>query len=174
MVLVVLLALPLHAQEPVRLPPGIVWETNYEEPPIGSADAIKGGTFNDWMTSYPLTFRLVGPNSLDAFANYNRLFTMEFSLVKRHPITDAYIPWMATAWSVQPDQKTVYVKLDPDARWSDGEPITADDWVFTYEMMQSPHIVDPGVASIAEETWESVDGWWGRTRAGAPSGTSWV
>ena len=153
-----LAAAPLGAQDaPVRLPPGIVWETNYDDPPIGSAEAIRGGTFNDWISAYPLTFRLVGPNSNDAFAGWNRLFTMDFILVQRHPVTDNYIPWMATAWSVQDDQRTVYVRLDPDARWSDGEPITADDWVFTYEMFQSPNIVDPFYAIVSEETWESVD-----------------
>ena len=50
---------------------------------------------------------------------------------------------MATHWAVQPDQKTIYFKLDPDARWSDGKPITADDYVFTLEMMRSKFIVDP-------------------------------
>lgn len=153
-----LAAAPLGAQDAaVVLPPGIAWNTNYDDPPIGSPEAIRGGTFNDWIGAYPLTFRLVGPNSNDGFAGWNRLFTMAFSLVKRHPVTDNYIPWMATAWSVQDDQRTVYVRLDPDARWSDGEPITADDWVFTYEMFQSPHIVDPFYAILAQETWESID-----------------
>ena len=44
---------------PVRLPPGIVWRTNYDDPPIGSAEAIRGGTFNDFIDAYPLTFRLM-------------------------------------------------------------------------------------------------------------------
>lgn len=153
-----LAAAPLGAQDaPIRLPSDVVWETNYDDPPIGSPEAIRGGTFNDWISAYPLTFRLVGPNSNDGFAGWNRLFTMAFSLVKRHPVTDSYIPWMATSWSVQDDQRTVYVRLDPDARWSDGEPITADDWVFTYEMFQSPDIVDPFYAILADETWESID-----------------
>ena len=156
------LAAPLAAQTPaasapVRLPPGIVWETNYADPPIGSPEAIRGGRYNDVLFSYPLTFRLVGPNSNGEFALWNRMSSTDFMLVRRHPVTDNYIPWMATAWSVQDDQRTVYVKLDPDARWSDGEPVTADDWVFTYEMFKSPHIVDPFYASSAEQTWESVD-----------------
>src|SRR5688572_11453354 len=109
-----LLIAPLHAQQPVRLPPGIVWETNYEDPPIGSPDAIRGGTFNDWIDGYPLTFRLMGPNSNDSFALWNREFTWDFTLVIRHPVTDNYIPWMATAWSIQSDQRTIYFKLDPD------------------------------------------------------------
>jgi microcin C transport system substrate-binding protein len=149
---------------PVRLPPGIVWETNNEDPPLGSDKAIRGGTLRWPIDAYPLTFRLVGPNSNDAFATWNRLFTMDFALVGLggshaglHPMTARYYPVMATHWSIQEDQKTLFFKLDPDARWSDGEPITADDYVFTLEMMRSPHIVDPFYNEYAETYYESID-----------------
>ncbi|MBM3779163.1 MAG: ABC transporter substrate-binding protein [Acidimicrobiia bacterium] len=148
---------PPAAAEPATLPDGIVWETNSDDPPIGSEAALRGGTFTHPMGSYPLTFRLVGPNSNDAFAGWNRAFTMNFGLIGRHPVTDRFIPLMATHWSVQADQKTIYFRLDPDARFSDGEPITADDYVFTLEMMRSEHIVDPFYNNYAELYYESVD-----------------
>src|SRR5687768_16655145 len=84
-------------------PRDVVWETNNDDPPIGSPEAMRGGTFNFFITSYPLTFRLMGPNSNDAFAGWNRLYTMNFPLVGRHPVTDRFIPVMATHWSVQAD-----------------------------------------------------------------------
>lgn len=148
---------PLATSERVTLPPDIVWETNNDDPIIGSPDAIRGGTFNFYIGQYPLTFRLMGPNSNDAFAGWNRLFTMNFGLVGRHPVTDRFIPVMATHWSVQDDQRTIYFRLDPDARWSDGERITADDYVFTWQMMLSPHIVDPFYNSYAKQYFQSVD-----------------
>ena len=141
----------------VVLPAGIVWETNNDDPLIGSTEAIRGGTFNFYMGAYPLTFRLMGPNSNDAFAGWNRAFTMAFGLVGQHPVTDNYIPLMATHWSVQEDQRTIYFRLDPDARFSDDEPVTADDYVFTWRMMQSEHIVDPFYNSYAAQYYESVD-----------------
>lgn len=142
---------------PVTLPDGIVWETNNEDPLIGSPAAIRGGTFNYPLGAYPLTFRLVGPNSNDAFAGWNRAFTMAFGLVGRHPVTDNFIPMMATHWSVQEDQRTIYFRLDPDARFSDGESVTAEDYVFTWRMMQSEYIVDPFYNSYAAQYYESVD-----------------
>lgn len=142
---------------PANLPDGIVWETNNEDPLIGSPAAIRGGTFNYPLGAYPLTFRLVGPNSNDAFAGWNRAFTMAFGLVGRHPVTDNFIPMMATHWSVQEDQRTIYFRLDPDARFSDGESVTAEDYVFTWRMMQSEHIVDPFYNSYAAQYYESVD-----------------
>ena len=105
---------PAQSEAPtnaVVLPDGIEWETNLDDPPIGSSDAIRGGTFNYFMPSYPLTFRLMGPNSNDAFASWNRSFTMNFGLVGQHPVTDRYIPLMATNWSIQEDQRTIFFRL---------------------------------------------------------------
>jgi microcin C transport system substrate-binding protein len=142
---------------PVTLPKDVVWETDNDEPLIGSPKAIRGGTLNVSIGAYPLTFRIMGPNNNDFFASWNRAFTSAFSLVTQHPVTDKFIPLMATHWSVQKDQKTIYFKLDPDARWSDGKPITADDYVFTLEMMRSKFIVDPFMNTYAAQLFESVD-----------------
>lgn len=142
---------------PVTLPNNIVWVTDNDEPLIGSPKAIRGGTLNLAIDSYPLTLRLMGPNSNDSFAAWNRAFTMGFSLVTMHPVTDKFIPMMATDWAIQPDQKTLYFKLDRDARWSDGKPITADDYVFTWKMMQSKDIVDPFYNTYAQQYYQSVD-----------------
>lgn len=141
----------------LTLPAGVVWETNEDDPPIGSAQAIRGGTLRDSIGSYPLTLRLMGPNSNDAFAGWNRLSAFDFGLVRLHPVSDRFMPWMATHWSVQPDQRTIYFRLDPDARWSDGKPVTARDYVFTLETMRSEHIVDPFYNSYAERFYESID-----------------
>jgi microcin C transport system substrate-binding protein len=142
---------------PAALPKDIVWITDNDQPLIGSEKAIRGGTLNTAIDAYPLTFRLMGPNSNDGFAAWNRAFTMAFGLVAMHPVTDQFIPVMATHWSIQPDQKTLYFKLDPDARWSDGKPITADDFVFTWKMMQSKDIVDPFYNTYAMQYYQSVD-----------------
>ncbi len=147
----------LAQSDRIALPDDIVWETNYDDPPIGSSEALRGGTLNYMIDAYPMTFRLMGPNSNDAFAGWNRAFTMSFGLVSLHPVTDNFIPMMATHWSVQDDQRTIYFRLDPDARFSDGTPITADHFVFTYEMMRSDHIVDPFYNNYAEQYFESVD-----------------
>jgi len=142
---------------PHRLPADIRWETNNDDPPIGSPQALRGGTLQFAIDAYPLTFRLVGPNSNDAFAAWNRAFTMNFCLVQRHPVTDRFIPMMATDWSVQKDQRTIYFKLDRDARFSDGHPVTAADYVATWQLMRSQHIVDPFYNNYAKEYLESVD-----------------
>ena len=48
-------------------------------------------------------------------------------------------PGLAESWSVAPDQKTWTFKLRKNLHWSDGEPLTANDVVFTWnEVMLNP------------------------------------
>ena len=150
-----LLSAPVTADNATEIT-DIEWVTNMDDPPIGDPAAQKGGTFYTSMRAYPLTLRLVGPNSNDGFAAWKRAYTMGLSLVKRHPTTDNYIPVMATHWSVQSDGRTIYYKLDPDALWSDGEPVTAEDYVHTWHMMQSENIVDPSINQYARDYYEEV------------------
>ena len=49
---------------------------------------------------------------------------------------------MATDWEVSEDGKTYTFSLREDARWSDGEPVTAEDFVFGWR-----HLLDPANAS---------------------------
>ena len=49
-------------------------------------------------------------------------------------------PWLAESWKVEPDQKTWTFKLRKGLRWSDGQPLTADDVVFTWETIYDPKI----------------------------------
>lgn len=123
------------------LPAGLVWLTNDTDPEFADPAAQRGGTLREFVPSFPLTVRLVGPDSNGSFAGYMRALGM--SLVDVHPNTLNPIPALTTHWAFGDDHKTVYFKLDPDARWSDGKPVTADDFVFTLEFMRSPHIVAP-------------------------------
>ena len=53
------------------------------------------------------------------------------------------IPEIATHWAFGKDKKRMYFKLNPNARWSDGEPVTAQDFAYTVEFMRSEYIVAP-------------------------------
>ena len=124
------------------LPEGLEWLTNNEDPLFSSPDAKHGGTFTTYLTSFPLTLRIHGPDSNSgSFTSMKR--SMFLSLIDVHPNTLNIIPSLATHWAFSEDGKTVYYKLDPRARWSDGEPITADDYMFAREMRISDYILDP-------------------------------
>ncbi|MDB5563044.1 MAG: Bacterial extracellular solute-binding protein family 5 [Hyphomicrobiales bacterium] len=47
---------------------------------------------------------------------------------------DKYIPWLATSMEyTSKDFTSLEIKLNPQAKWSDGSPVTAKDVVFTFE-----------------------------------------
>jgi microcin C transport system substrate-binding protein len=126
----------------VPLPDGLQWITNEDDPVFAAPDAKPGGTYRTYITGFPLTLRLHGPDAASgSYVAPKR--SMYMSLVDIHPNTLKFIPALATHWAFGADGKTVYYKLDPRARWSDGEPVTADDYVFSREMRLSDFIVDP-------------------------------
>lgn len=47
-------------------------------------------------------------------------------------------PWLAKSWTVAPDSRSFTVTLHPEAKWSDGQPITTEDLIYTIELCYSP------------------------------------
>jgi microcin C transport system substrate-binding protein len=134
-------AAPSPSYERETLPAGIKWLTNDSAPVFAAPEAVKGGTLHEALLSFPLTFRVVGPDSNSSFRG--AILGNQLGLIGIHPNTENIIPELATHWAFDPDKKTMYFKLDPQARWSDGHPVTADDFVFTLEFMRSKNIVAP-------------------------------
>ncbi|WP_261883159.1 extracellular solute-binding protein [Vibrio pelagius] len=123
------------------LPQGLEWLSNNNEPLFASQDAIRGGTLRTFMASFPQTLRSVGPDANSGLRHY--FMDGVPKLAQRHPNTGKWIPQLATDWAFSEDNKTVYFKLDPNATWSDGEKITADDYLFMLTYYRSKDIVDP-------------------------------
>ncbi|MBA3028914.1 MAG: ABC transporter substrate-binding protein [Desulfobacteraceae bacterium] len=124
-----------------KLPEEIEWLTNDSDPVFGSPKAIKGGTLHETVLSFPMTLRLVGPDSNGSFAGVLR--SNQLSLIGIHPNTLNIVPELATHWAYGKDKKTMYFKLNEKARWSDGQPVTANDYAYTLEFMRSKYIVAP-------------------------------
>jgi peptide/nickel transport system substrate-binding protein len=84
-----------------------------------------------------------GPNDLDAL-----LFE---PLVRVLP-TGAIQGRLASRWEVSPDGRSYAFTLRPNARWSDGTPVTADDVVFTVRTVQDPQF--PG--ALLNQSWKDI------------------
>lgn len=67
------------------------------------------------------------------------------------PILAAEIPSLDNE-GVAPDGKSVTWRLKPDLKWSDGEPVTAEDVRFTYE-----YITNPEVNSATASTYAPIE-----------------
>ncbi|MFH0976771.1 MAG: extracellular solute-binding protein [Spirochaetota bacterium] len=124
-----------------ELPKNIRWTTNETDPTFASLNAKKGGTMNFAIRSFPLTFRTIGP---DANSGTRSLFgDNNLLLVGLHPNTHRLIPVLASHWAYDDSGKTMYFRIHKNAAWSDGVPVTADDFIFTLEFMRSKYIRDP-------------------------------
>ncbi|MDE1149504.1 MAG: peptide ABC transporter substrate-binding protein [Azospirillaceae bacterium] len=63
-------------------------------------------------------------------------------------------PALAESWTVSPDERTYTFRLRPDAQWSDGSLVTADDFVFSWRRLADPKTAGP----FAFFTWTVVNG----------------
>jgi oligopeptide transport system substrate-binding protein len=59
-------------------------------------------------------------------------------LINFDPKNLSPIPGVATSWEISPDSRTYTFHLRPDAQWSNGQLVTADDFVFAYQRILSP------------------------------------
>jgi peptide/nickel transport system substrate-binding protein len=74
------------------------------------------------------------------------LFTYE-GLTRINGQTGAIEPALAESWTLSPDQRRMVFTLRPGLRWSDGQPLTAADVVFTFRDV----LFNPEVPAEAKE-----------------------
>lgn len=53
------------------------------------------------------------------------------------------VPSLAKRWEVSNDKKTYTFYLDKDARWTDGRPVVASDFVYSWQRILSPETAGP-------------------------------
>lgn len=85
------------------------------------------------------------PNDLDphlvtGVVEHRILSALFEGLVAPDPITLEPVPGVAERWSVSDDGLTYMFFLRETARWSNGDPVTAHDFVFSYQRILSPKL----------------------------------
>lgn len=61
-------------------------------------------------------------------------------LVKYDALTTLPEPDLAESWEIADGGRTITFHLRPDVKWSDGQPFTAHDVVFTMRVIYDPHV----------------------------------
>lgn len=99
---------------------------------------------------------------LSAGVSERRILSALFEgLVSPHPETLAPVPAVAERWEISEDGRTWRFYLREDASWSDGRPVTADDFVFGWRRALTPSLAAPYASSFfmiagAEDYFRSV------------------
>ena len=96
--------------------------------------------------------RVINPLLWQTDAEHD-LVSLIFSGLTRRDEHGNIIADLAERWTVMDDGATYVFVLRPDAQWHDGTPVTADDVLFTIELLQDPAFkAQPALA----EFWRSV------------------
>lgn len=129
---------------PEEIPEGLVWRDGMDQPEVGDPAALKGGVFrqNFPSLSFPPTIRPFGENSNNSFRS-SVYDDIDMPLVTLHPDTMEEIPGIAKEWAVTEDGRTVFMRINPEARYSDGVPVTARDYLLSLYLRVSDNILNP-------------------------------
>jgi peptide/nickel transport system substrate-binding protein len=107
--------------------------------PSTSLTPVKGGKLIEGSISDMATFATL--NSGDTTST--QIITLLFDGLLGISAKGDNLPMLAQSLpTVSPDQLTFTFKLRPNLKWSDGQPLTADDVAFTYGLMYSPDTKD--------------------------------
>ena len=112
-------------------------------PGLAASRAYREGVVGHPVSISPLTAKTQADRDLVALL---------FSGLVRNGPDGTIVPDLAERWSVDADGRVWTFDLRPDARWHDGEPVTADDVVYTIQTLQDPAYSGPGATS-----WSEVD-----------------
>lgn len=112
-------------------------QTGWEEAPnpLASEWAQKGGMLVAYMGPYPKSFNYyLDQNTMSA-----ELFGQFYeTLLTQHPLTLELEPLLASRCVLGDDRKTFTFFMNPLARWSDGQPVTAEDVRWTFATIMDP------------------------------------
>ncbi|MGA7724270.1 MAG: peptide ABC transporter substrate-binding protein [Opitutaceae bacterium] len=78
------------------------------------------------------------PQVVYAFTDSQILYTLFEGLTKLEGATSAAVPAGAERWDVSPDGTVYTFHLRRDARWSNGDPVTAGDYTYSYQRVLTP------------------------------------
>jgi microcin C transport system substrate-binding protein len=118
------------------------WQTNLDYDLIGDPRAVKGGTYREHMLSFPGTLRIAGPES-NTGLNFMIAGMVYETLLTLHPTTLEWMPSLATHWQISDDRMSYRFRIDPTARWADGQPVVAQDVVASWEFVMDKGLQDP-------------------------------
>jgi microcin C transport system substrate-binding protein len=141
---------------PEDIPADLDWRDGSGLTPFGDPRAKRGGRLNLRLARMQPTTRVFGPDANGSLRG--PLWSANsVPLIEYHPWEDAFVPGVARRWAVDPrNSRRLFLELDPDARWSDGRPVTVEDMFFSLYLQLSPHINDPAINRVIDENYESI------------------
>ncbi|MEL7035464.1 MAG: ABC transporter substrate-binding protein [Cyanobacteria bacterium J06592_8] len=93
--------------------------------------------------SGPATFNY--PLNSSAYSVFSYIYD---SLLDTNPYTSELEPGLAESWEVSPDGQQIIITLRDNLKWSDGEDMTVDDIIFSYNQVYFNEKIPSGAGDI--------------------------
>lgn len=113
-----------------------------------------GGTYSEGVVGYPQTINPLYASSRDVDADLARLI---YSSLFSYDASGRLSPDLASSWVVEDKGKTYTVTLRDGVKWQNGELLTVDDVVFTFNLIKNPEYRSPLRPSLNGAEIEKVD-----------------
>ena len=120
-----------------------VWSEKTDGTYFGDPKAKKGGTLNYIHSLFPRTMRVYGQNASQVLNSRTIMALCYEPLLGQHPTTLEFVPSLASHWYISDDKMNFKFRINPDARWWDGNPVTADDIIATWDLQMDETILFP-------------------------------
>jgi ABC-type transport system substrate-binding protein len=113
-----------------------------------------GGTYSEALIGQPKYVNPLFSSINDVDSDLTKLvYAGLFNYDKNQKLA----PELAEKYTISPDKKIYTISLKDSLRWSDGEPITADDVMYTFEMIQNQETGSPLYISFQGIQIEKID-----------------
>ncbi|NCG08613.1 MAG: peptide ABC transporter substrate-binding protein [Verrucomicrobia bacterium] len=83
------------------------------------------------------------PHLTTGLTEYSVMLALLEGLTTLHPKTMAVEPGVAQSWVISEDRKRYTFHFDPEARWSNGDRVTPEDFIFSFKRILSPALGAP-------------------------------
>ncbi len=90
------------------------------------------------VTSDPKTFNPILANETSSTDVLDPVFA---GLTRLNPYTFQVEPELAQSWTISSDKRVITMRLRKDVYFSDGKPFSANDVVFTFQVIYSPEVL---------------------------------
>ena len=120
--------------------------------PSVSPDPFLSRPYREGVVGHPFS---ISPLTARTQADRDLVALIFSGLVKNGP-SGTLLPDLAESWTVDATGATWTFELRADARWHDGEPITAQDVAFTIRTLQDPEYTGPAAGSWKDATVQAI------------------
>lgn len=103
----------------------------------GDPKAVKGGSISWSIPDFPAAIRAYGKDENSYYTRMAQNMIYERPL-GQDPITEEFLPYLCTHWKISEDKMKFTFRINPNARFADGKPVTSEDYVATWKLMSDP------------------------------------